>query len=119
MKPCFVLILLATLAMPALAADRGEAEVALAQAETALQAAAAADATRDAPVEMRAADDNFAAARGAFERRKWTDSAMSSEKAKADADLAAARSREKRASAATAEVEASVATLRRELGRGN
>ncbi|MBN8482937.1 MAG: DUF4398 domain-containing protein [Xanthomonadales bacterium] len=119
MKTRATLILMALLAMPAFGADRGEAEVALAQAETALQAAAAADATRDAPVEMRAADDNLAAARGAFERRKWTDSAMNAEKAKADADLAAARSREKRASAATAEIEASVATLRRELGRGN
>lgn len=119
MTPRYALILMAALALPAYAADRGEAEVALAQAETAVQSAAAADASRDAPAEMRAAEDNLVAARGGFERRKWTDSAMSAEKAKADADLAAARSREKRAVAATGEIEASVATLRRELGRGN
>jgi hypothetical protein len=119
MKFRYALILMAAMAFPALAADRGEAEVALAQAETAVQSAVAADASRDAPSEMRAAEDNLVAARGGFERRKWTDSAMSAEKAKADADLAAARSREKRAVAATREIEASVATLRRELGRGN
>lgn len=119
MRARHTLILMAALAIPAFAANRGEAEVALAQAETAVQSAAAADAARDAATEMHSAEDNLVAARGAFERRKWTDSAMSAEKAKADADLAAARSREKRATAATAEIEASVATLRRELGRGN
>lgn len=102
----------------AFAADRQEAEIALAQAETAMQSAVSADAASAAPIDLRSAEDNLVAARGAMERRKWTDSAMSAEKAKADADLAAARSRAKRATAATAEIEASVETLRRELGNG-
>ena len=113
-----LLLLAALLCGSAFAADRQEAEIALAQAETAVQSAVSADAASAAPINMRAAEDNLASARGAMERRNWTDSAMSSEKAKADADLAAARSREQRATAATAEIEASVTTLRRELGRG-
>ncbi len=119
MSPRHVLLLSAALwCGSAFAADRQEAEIALAQAETAVQAAVSADAATAAPIDLRSAEDNLVAARGAIERRNWTDSAMNAEKAKADADLAAARSREKRASAATAEIQASVDTLRRELGQG-
>lgn len=118
MKLRYPLLLLATLwCGVAFATDRKDAEIALAQAETAVQSAESADAATAAASEMRLAQNNLVAARGALERRNWTDSAMNAEKAKADADLAAARSREKRATAATAEIEASLQTLRREVGR--
>ena len=99
------------------ASDRDNAELALVQAQTAVQAAEAADAASAASVDWNAAQSNLAAARGAYDRREWEASAMSSEKARADADLAAARAREQRATAATAEIEASVETLRSELNR--
>lgn len=101
----------------AFATDRKGAEIALAQAETSVQSAERGDAATAAPTELRSALDNLVAARGAFERRNWTDSAMNSERAQADADLAVARSRQFRAESATAQIEASVQTLRRELGR--
>ncbi|MEO8010933.1 MAG: hypothetical protein ABI650_04745 [Dokdonella sp.] len=118
MKIRHLLLLLATLwCSVAFATNRQDAEIALAQADTAVRAAESADAAQGAPADLRSAQGNLVAARGALERRNWTDSAMNAEKANADADLAAARSREKRATAATAEIEASVETLRREVGR--
>lgn len=118
MKIRLVFLLVATLWCGfAFASDHDKADIAFAQAQTSVQAAVATDAATYAPVDLNAAQNNLAAARGALDRRKWTDSAMSSEKAQADADLAAARAREKRATAATAEIEASVETLRRELNR--
>ncbi len=101
----------------AFASDHDKADIVFAQAQTSVKAAEATDAATYAPVELNAAQSNLAAARGALDRRKWNDSAMSSEKAQADAELAAARAREKRATAAMAEIEASVETLRREINR--
>jgi hypothetical protein len=112
---CFFLIAL-TLAQPAQAIDRNDAELALVQATTALQNAERADADVNAPAEMQAARAMFASAQGAFERRAWLDSAMSAEKAKLDGDLAAARARQQRAREATAQIEASVRDLRVQLG---
>lgn len=118
MKFRLALLLLTTLwCGSAFASRHDDAEIAFAQAQTAVQAAEAADAARAAPTEWDAAQSNLTAARGALDRREWEASSMSSEKAKADADLAAARAREQRATAATAEIEASVETLRRELER--
>ena len=113
-----ILLLLATLwSGIAWASGHDDAELALVQAQTAVQGAEAADAASAAPTDWNAAQANLAAARGALDRHEWDSSVMSSEKAKADADLAAARAREKRATEATAEIEASVETLRRELNR--
>lgn len=92
-----------------------EARVAIAQAETAVEAAENADASTSANVELRAARDNLTAARGASERRKWGDSVLNAQKAAADAGLASARSRQARATAATSEIEASLETLRQQL----
>ncbi|MBL0223625.1 MAG: DUF4398 domain-containing protein [Xanthomonadales bacterium] len=118
MRIRLVLILLALLCCGgAFAADRDAANIVFAQAQTAVQAAAAADSATYAPVELNAAQGHLAAASGALDRRNWEASAMSSEKAVADANLAAARAREKRATTATAEIEASVETLRREINR--
>ncbi len=118
MRIRLVLILLALRCCgSAFAADRDAANIFFAQAQTAVQAAEAADAATYAAVELHSAQSNLAAASGALDRRQWELGAMSSEKAVADANLAAARAREKRATAATAEIEASVETLRREINR--
>ena len=118
MRIRLVLLLLATFWCGSVfASDRDNANIVFAQAQTAVQAAEAADAATYAAVELNTAQGNLAAASGAIDRRKWEASTMSSEKAKADADLASARAREKRATSATAEIEASVETLRREINR--
>lgn len=112
-----VLVLLAAVwSTAAFAASKEqEARVAIAQAETAIDAAENADASTYANLELRAARDNLTAARGASERRNWTDSALSAQKAAADAGLASARARQARATAATNEIEASLETLRQQL----
>ena len=118
MRNRLILLLLAMLwCGSAFASDRDKSNILFAQAQTAVQAAEAADAATYAAVELHSAQGNLAAASGAMDRRQWEAGAMSSEKAKADAELAAARAREKRATAATAEIEASVETLRREINR--
>jgi Domain of unknown function (DUF4398) len=106
------------LALPAAAqaADRKDADLALIQARTSLQSAEAADAARYASADLKNARDGLASADGQYERRNWTSSLMDAEKATADANLAAARARQQRAESTTAEVEASVRSLREQLG---
>jgi len=103
------------LALPCLAhaAGKKDAELALTEAGTAIEAAEHADAAQNAPADLRNAREVFAGAQNAFEHHDWTESVMDSEKARADADLAAARARQHRSEAATAEVEASIASMRR------
>lgn len=115
MKRLSVLMLLAAVwSTAALAANKDDARVAIAQAQAAVQAAENADAATAASTEMRAARDNLTAARGASDRRKWDDSVLSAQKAVADANLASARAREQRATSATKEIEASLESLRQQ-----
>ena len=109
---------LALFALPgvALAVNRDDAELSLATATTAIQAAENADAARYATDDLRTAQDGLALARGNYDRRDWEDVILAAEKARADADLAAARSRQHRAEEATAEIDATIATLRTQLG---
>ena len=116
MKKLSVLLLLAAVwSTAALAANKDDARVALAQAQSAVQAAESADAGTAANIEMRAARENLAAAQGANERRQWNDSVLNAQKAIADANLASARSRQQRATSATNEIEASTETLRQQI----
>lgn len=110
--------LMAGVAMPMLAAavTHDDADVAIAQAHTAVKAAETANAATEAPGEMNTAHNMMAAADGAYERGNWTESVFKSENAVADANLAVARSREQRAEAATAEIADGVDTLRARLG---
>jgi hypothetical protein len=112
------LALLALLALPvtAFAANRDDAELSLATATTAIDAAQNADAPRYANIEFNAAQQSLAFARSNYDRRDWEDVILAAEKARADADLAAARSRQHRAEAATAEIDATIASLRTQLG---
>ena len=66
------LLLLAALLRQRVCRRSTGTEIALAQAETAVQSAVSADAASAAPTNMRAAEDNLASARGALERRNWT-----------------------------------------------
>ncbi len=115
------ILALALLAMvwstAACAADKDDARVAIAQAQAAVEAAQNADAATMANAEMRAARDNLTAARGASERRQWDAATLNAQKAAADANLAGARAREARATRATREIEASIESLRREIGQ--
>lgn len=116
MSKLFVLTLLAMLwSSSALADTEDQAQVAIAQAATAVEAAENADAATAASAVMRAARDHLTAARGAWQRESWEAALMAAQKAKVDANLAGARARQKRATDATAEIEASVETLRRQI----
>lgn len=105
-------------ALPALAfaSTHEQAELALERAHTAYDSARQADADRYAPAAMTTARNMLEAADGAWQRRDWTEAWLNAEKASADANLASARSRQSRAEAATAEIEASLDTVRAQLG---
>lgn len=111
-----VLVLMLAFASGASAAERDDAELALAQAAAAVQAAERADAAVHAASELRIAQDNLRIAEDGFARRDWLDSTQSAEKAKLDADLATALAREQRATAARIDVEDGVRDLRLRLG---
>ncbi len=116
MKRLSVVLLLATVwSTAALAADKDDARVAIAQAQAAVQAAENADATTAANTEMRAAQDNLTAARGASDRRNWDAAVLNAQKAVADANLASARARQQRATQATSEIEASIESMRQQI----
>ena len=98
------------------AIDRKDAELALAEAGSSVEAAERADAAQYAGTELNTAHDMIVNAQAAFDHRAWTDSYLDSDSAKADANLAAARSRQHRAEATTAELETTVRSLREQLG---
>ena len=98
------------------AADRKDAELALTEAGTSVEAAERADAAQFATTDLNAAHDRLGNAQVAYDHHKWLDSVFSSGDAKADANLAAARARQHRAEAATAEIDATVRSLREQLG---
>jgi hypothetical protein len=107
---------LACVAPGAHAFDRNDADMALAQASTSVEAAERADAPQFATADIASAHDMLNIAQAAYDHRHWTDSVFNAENAKADADLAAARSRQMRAERATAQVERTVESLRDQLG---
>jgi hypothetical protein len=98
------------------AADRKDAEIALAEAGSSVEAAQRADAAQYAGTELNTAQDMIMNAHAAFDHRAYTDSYLDSDSAKADANLAAARSRQHRAETTTAELETTVRSLREQLG---
>lgn len=102
----------------AYAAERRDAELALAQASTAVQNAGRDDAATYAAADFATAQTNLAAATEAFEARAWTRSAIYAERARVDGDLAAARGRQFRAEAAAAELERSLDSLRAQIAVG-
>ncbi len=104
------------LPLSANALDRKDADLALAEAGASIEAAERADAAQYATVELNTAHDMYASARTAYDHRDWTESAFSSDDAKADANLAAARSRQHRAEATTNELDTTVRSLRDQVG---
>jgi len=100
----------------AIAADRSDAEMQLAQAENAVQSAERDDAARYAVSDLDEARAMLRTAHVAYDSRAWTDSARYAERAKVSGVLAGARSRQQRAEIATTEIERSVSTLRDQLG---
>lgn len=94
------------------AAEREDAELVLARAGTAVQAARRDDAATYATAEFATAQTLLEAALDAYDARAWTNSVIYAERARADGDLAAARSREVRAESAAAELERSLDDLR-------
>lgn len=113
----FLLVLLSC-GSTALAAERKDAELALAQASTAVQNAGRDDAATYAAAEFATAQAMLTAATEAFETRAWTRSAIYAERARVDGDLAAARGRQFRAEAAAAELERSLDSLRAQIPAG-
>jgi len=112
----FAAALLLSLPLVSFATDRRDAELAMTEANAAVESAERADAAQFAGADIGTAHDMLASAQNAYDHRDWTISIFDAENAKADADLAAARSRQLRAEEATAEVERSVRTLREQLG---
>ncbi|MBA8885216.1 DUF4398 domain-containing protein [Dokdonella fugitiva] len=96
----------------AMAVDRDDAQLELAQAATAVQAAERDDAMRHAPADLDEAHATLAAAERAVDAREWEEAAWFAERAKVCGDLASARSRQRRAEAATDELQRSVDALR-------
>jgi len=112
----FAAAMLLSLPLVSFAADRKDAELAMTEANTAIESAERADAAQFASADIGTAHDMIANAQNAYDHRDWTISIIDAENAKADADLAAARSRQLRAEEATAEVDRSVRSLREQLG---
>lgn len=96
----------------AAATDRDDAQLELAQAATAVQAAERDDAMRYAPADLDEAHAALDAAQRAADSREWEGAAYFAERAKVDGDLASARSRQRRAEAATDELQRSVDAMR-------
>lgn len=113
------LLLIAGLALcgAAGAANRHDAELAMTEAQSALEAAERAGAAEHAMPDLNTARTGMARAQGLADEREWTASMLASEKTRADANLAEALARQARAEATTQEVEQAVRTLRSELGR--
>ncbi|MGA9333099.1 MAG: DUF4398 domain-containing protein [Rudaea sp.] len=111
-----VALLMMTPALAAYAADRKDAQLAMTQADTAIESAEHADAATYAPTTLTTAHDMFTNAQAAYDHHGWLDCVFNAENATADANLATARSRQHRAQAATTEIETSVRSLREELG---
>jgi len=114
----FLLLAALLVAGTAVAIDRDDAQLELAQAINAVQSAERDDAARYAAAELDEAHAMLSSARQAADDRAWQDTATYSERAKVAGDLASARSRQQRAEAATAEIERSVDTLRVQLSTG-
>src|SRR5690348_17027821 len=87
------------------AIDRDDAQLELAQAATAVQAAERDDAARYASADLAEAHVMLDNAMHAADVRAWTDVAIYSERAKVNGDLASARARQQRAEAATDEIQ--------------
>lgn len=111
-----VLMFTLALASTAFAAERGDAELALAQAAAAVQASERADTALHAVRESGMAREHLRAAEDAFARRDWHASTQAAEKARLDADLATALTRAQRATVARTEAEDGVRDLRLRLG---
>jgi len=110
------LLILALPFTAANAVDRKDAELAITEASASVEAAERADAAQYATSDLNNAHDMLGSAQAAYDHHKWLDSVFNSANAKADANLAAARARQHRAEAATAEIDASVRSLREQLG---
>jgi hypothetical protein len=109
-------LMLCAFASTAYAAERDDAELALAQAAAAVQASERADTSLHAIPEAGMARENLRVAEDSFARRDWLASTQAAEKAKLDADLATALTRAQRATTARIEVEDGVRDLRLRLG---
>jgi Domain of unknown function (DUF4398) len=115
-KRLFLALLLATSPLAAFASDRNDADLAITQASSAVDAAQRADAPQYAATDFGIAQQMLMSAHTAYDGRHWTDSIIDSENARVDANLAAARSRQARAEATTTELEQTVRTLREQMG---
>lgn len=112
--------LAALLACPltAVASKKDDAEIALTEARSAVQAAERAGAPEQVPVEMKTARDSLDLAEQELDDREWYDARVYAERAVYDSRLAEARARQLRAEALTAEIEASVHSLQAEIAAG-
>ncbi|HEU4665747.1 MAG TPA: DUF4398 domain-containing protein [Dokdonella sp.] len=98
------------------AVDCDVAQLELAQATTAVQAAERDDAARYAPGDLAEARTTLDLASRAADAREWNDAAYFAERAKVNGDLASARSRQQRAEAATAQLQRSIDALHADGG---
>jgi len=111
-----VAVVIGLLAFSSLAvADRSSATVALAEANASVRAAERNGASELAPIELKAARDNLAAALVDADNRRWNDAERSADRALRDAELADAKARAAKAEQSRQELESVVETLRREL----
>lgn len=114
----FLLVLLLLWSGVAHAAERKDAELALAQASTAVQAARRDDAQTYASAEFATAQSMLSTSLEAFDARAWTRSLVYAERARVDGELASALGRQIRAEAAETELERSLDSLRAQISTG-
>lgn len=116
--PLLLLLLLLLYGGVAQAADRKDAELALAQASTAVQTARRDDAETYAAADFATAQTMLNTSLEAFDARDWTRSLIYAERARVDGELAGARGRQVRAESAANELERSLDTLRVQVSAG-
>lgn len=113
-----LLALLLASPLSAFAGKKDDAQIALTEARSAVEAAERAGGPEQVPVEMKTARDSLDRAEQELDDHEWYDARVHAERAVYDARLAEARSRQMRAEALTAEIEASVNSLQAEIAAG-
>lgn len=113
-----VIALLLASPLTAFAGKKDDAQIALTEARSAVQAAERSGAPEQVPVEMKVARDSLDQAEQELDDREWEDARMYAQRTVYDARLAEARARQLRAEALTAEIEASVNSLQAEIAAG-
>lgn len=98
-------------------ADRNDANKAINQAQTMIQAAERGGAQKHAAITLKSARDNLNNANVQLAEREWVDAEIAAKKAQRDAEVADAKSQALKAEMALADLQQAVDSLKNELNR--